>query len=384
MWNCAVNNYQGPHGANPAGQFYYLTPCKGRGFGYGNMPFNVIGVNQRYDGFFTSVDYTILELIDDDGDKAFCIKTKGNSGVSYNLDCGNSFPNTPNQGEWVKLSDKFRIKYENINGLVYLYLDVLTGDENSGGCTTDLTIISTTATVKEEGVTIKISDCYKKFTCGICGNFYDPGLYFERIDGTYMTLSSGSWGGSANHADGLSFLVEGTMGARRRRLIDENDEPCYGKLDDLEAQCGVEIDVYSDCCDERAEFCDEIVTPNCKWDACSCVMGYEEGDVDDDVIVGCVATTLAATMNSTCIMPADDFAIPESLGIEEFESVVGGTSECEDNSATDIVIGIVIGCAIFIVIDIIIYFACIKAKLDAVQNGYGGVDVVSTEQSDDL
>ena len=234
MWNCEVNNYQGPHGVDPAGSFYYLTPCGGRGFSYLNMPFNVIGVNQRYDGYFTSVDYTIVELFNDDGEKVFCIKTKGNSGVAYNTDCGDTFSTTPTQNEWVELSDKFRIKYENVNGLVYMYLDVLEGDENAGGCSPDLTIMSTTATVKEEGVTIKISDCYKKFTCGICGNHYDAGLYFEQIDGSYITLSSGSWGGTANYADGLSYLVAGTMGTSRRRLIDENDEPCYGNLDALE------------------------------------------------------------------------------------------------------------------------------------------------------
>eukprot|EP01084_Bolivina_argentea_P109124 195044_1 len=214
MWNCQTNNYQGPHGVSPAGQFYYITPCEGKEYNHNNMPFDVIGVHKRYDNHFTSLDYTILKLYDDNGD-IYCIKAKGNLGVTYNNDCSNNYNERINNGDIIILNNKFKLYVEYINGALYLKLNVLGNNCNDD----DLILITTTPTIKEEGLELKMGNCYKKYTCGMCGNFYDTGLYFEKLDGSHITLSEGCWGGTANYDDGLSYLVPNTMGSNNRRWL---------------------------------------------------------------------------------------------------------------------------------------------------------------------
>jgi len=377
MWNCHKNNYQGPHGANPAGRFYLITPCRGRYYNHQHLPFDVIAVFKRYDNDFTSIDYTIVKLYDDDGSE-FCIKIKGNSGVSYNTQCDDSYPNTPTTGSVVTLSDKFHIKVVHENGAVKFYL-YIEGDECDGE--PDLIITASTPTVKEESVLLELSECYKRYVCGMCGNFYREGYSFERIDGSTMTLSEGCWGGTANHADGLSYLLAGTMGSSRRRLQDEDtdEEPCYGYLDELDTQCLAAMDEYSECCSTRQDYCDDMIAPDCKWDACACVAALDESAVTTAVVEQCAADAVKAAMNMTCMLEADTFVVPdvELLFGEEDASAAVVTSECGDASGVNIGIGIVIGCAIFIAIDCCIYFGYLKGKLDVVRGGYA-----PTEQND--
>eukprot|EP00485_Elphidium_margaritaceum_P023488 CAMPEP_0202712698 /NCGR_PEP_ID=MMETSP1385-20130828/44208_1 /ASSEMBLY_ACC=CAM_ASM_000861 /TAXON_ID=933848 /ORGANISM="Elphidium margaritaceum" /LENGTH=476 /DNA_ID=CAMNT_0049372805 /DNA_START=33 /DNA_END=1460 /DNA_ORIENTATION=+ len=330
MWNCHTNNYQGPHGVNPPGRFYYLTPCAGRGYTNEDMPFEVIGVHQRYDGYFSSMDYEIVKLYGSDGTE-YCIKVKGNEPVAYNTDCSDTFDETPQQGETITLGEEFEFSWQNVNGNAVLTVDVLTG--NGAACGSDIVITSNTATVSEEGVQFEVSDCFKRYTCGMCGNFYDTELNFERVDGTYVALSEGCWGGTANADDGLSYLLDGTMGTARRRLIDTDSEPCYGLLESIEAECATEISFYAECCDARRTFCDSYVVPGCSWDACSCVMGANETAAtatDSTVVQDCVEETTAATMAFTCSLPATDFDIPESL-----YDTLSPTSEPTEDGSSD-------------------------------------------------
>eukprot|EP01083_Nonionella_stella_P102007 289835_1 len=76
MWNCAINNWQGPHKSDPM-DVYYMTRCNG--YSISDMPFDIIGVNQGYDEYFTSLDYTILKLYAADG-LEYCIRNKGSDG----------------------------------------------------------------------------------------------------------------------------------------------------------------------------------------------------------------------------------------------------------------------------------------------------------------
>eukprot|EP01084_Bolivina_argentea_P271403 461799_1 len=366
MWNCHQNNWQGPHGVYPPGQVYYMTRCNGESLD--KMPFDVIASIQRYSNDFTSIDYSIIKIYNpNDENDFYCVKIKGNEGVKYNNDCSDNYNEIPNQNDIFSFFNKFHFKWYYGNGNTQLTLNI-DGDE----CQNDIQIISQTVWSKEEGVEIKVSDCYKRSTCGICGNFYDPGLYFERIDGTHMTLSEGCWGGTANDETGLSYLLPGTMGNRRQLQIvnEEKDEPCFGLIDDIETECKSGLEEYSECCSTRSDFCDDDIVLGCKWDSCSCVMTEADSLINvhnNGIVNECVSKILSNAMNFTCNLPADEFKIPDMSVYENDENQQNLLSngndaniECDDNSVSSIFIGIAIGCVICIIINVIIYFFVLK------------------------
>eukprot|EP00483_Globobulimina_turgida_P010362 UN10382 len=151
----------------------------------------------------------------------------------------------------------------------------------------DLTIITMTATDIEEAVQISVSDCYNKYTCGMCGDFFHTDLNFQTADGSIITLDTGAWGGTANDDTGLSYAVEVESGALtttpepQRRLLAETTqaseyfagEPCHGLLSEMELECNVQMKSYAACCWDRLEWCTNDIKLACAWDSCACVMG---------------------------------------------------------------------------------------------------------------
>jgi hypothetical protein len=344
------------------------------------MPFDVIGSIQRYDNYFTTLDYIIVRLWDgnDDGSdgQEYCIKNKGDEGVSYNTDCSDAYDIVPHN-QRTAIGDLFKIRWLFEDGYSKLFIDVV-----GNACERDLVIISQTAAHNEEAVEIRVSDCYKAFTCGMCGNFYNTGLDFQRSDGSVIQLDEGCWGGTANDADGLSYLVDaaGAVTAHelhRRLVVDEyaeESEPCFGLRDEIIRECSSQMgELYAQCCWDRSQFCQEMII-SCSWDTCSCVMGKGEAHKNTST-PQCVESILNASMSFMCGLDADSVLVPDMSIYQVVEvnnnNVAADSSECDKmNSGVNVVgvfVGVAIASAIFIILACLWYSFVIKPKLGMAQ-----------------
>jgi hypothetical protein len=359
MWNCAVNNWQGPHGSDAPGNVYYMTRCHDVA-NINMMPFDLIASIQRYDNFFSSLEFTILRLWDgnDAGNEGqqYCIRNKGADGVSYNTDCSDVYSPVP-RNQVVSLG-AFEIRWRFDGAYSKLYLNVL-GDE----CDNDLVITTQTVTRNEEAVEIRVSDCYKEYTCGMCGNFYNTGLTFEIADGSTIELDEGCWGGTANDDTGLSYLVHPDVPHPRRMLVDEIGEPCFGLIDVIEVECHTQLRQWADCCWDRSGFCEEMIV-SCSWDSCACVMGQGAGFNMSE----CVYSMLNASMSFVCGLGADSFVEPdmsiyENGGAEEDEDE-DEPVECDEfEPAGFILLGAGISAAVLLVVCCFLYCFVLKPKM---------------------
>eukprot|EP01084_Bolivina_argentea_P295691 509148_1 len=240
-----------------------------------------------------------------------------------------------------------------------------------------------TATDKEESVQMSVSDCYNKYTCGMCGDFYHPDLSFQKADGSIITLDTGAWGGTANDDTGLSYAVEVETGSLttpipgRRLLEDTSDsagEPCHGLLSEMQIECNIQMKSYSSCCWDRLDWCVNHIKYACAWDSCACVMGKSVNETQaryENTMELCASKVLNASMSFTCGLDASYFDSPD---MSKYNANVD-TSECEDCSAYTaghIFIGIFIGLAIFGIIVTVVYCFVIKPKL---QQNMGGTQM---------
>eukprot|EP01083_Nonionella_stella_P085443 236947_1 len=381
MWNCAVNSWQGPHLVDPI-HVYYMTPCNG--YTHDHMPFDLIGVNQRYDDYFTSLDYTILKLYGPESAQV-CIKNKGNEGVSYNTDCGAVYDTQPEQNKTITVGIFFEMLWYFKNGYSRLYIRNKMKECQDENNDWDLTIITMTATDKEESVQMSVSDCYNKYTCGMCGDFYNIGLNFQTSDGNIIELDDGAWGGTANDETGLTYAVDDniyddddiiTTETPMRRLVSDNmhsiiSEPCFGLREDIEMECNEQLREYAKCCWDRKEFCKDIIV-NCGWDSCSCVMGKAHNITqaqNENIIDLCITNVLNASMNFVCGLDANRFVVPDMTIYRKDEDVELVYNECKDcNVVGNIILGIVIGCVVVSIMFGVVCVLIIKPKLNQKRN----------------
>eukprot|EP01084_Bolivina_argentea_P290386 498789_1 len=386
MWNCATNNWQGPHESDPL-DVYYMTRCNGKTLN--DMPFDLIGVIQRYDSYFTSLDYTILKLYAADG-LEYCIRNKGSDGVSYNNDCSDEYTIIPNQNEVINLVNEFEILWKFEGGYSKLFVRVLNKfNECSSEEEEEYDLILTTQTVLaingiiEEAIEIRVSQCYKPYTCGMCGDMYNTGLNFQISDGTIIELDAGAWGGTANDETGLTYAVDyddneeepiTTETPQRRIMIDTTQniigEPCFGLRKEIESECHTQLRQHAECCWDRREFCDDIIV-SCGWDSCSCVMGKSHNITHaliENTVGMCTTAVLNASMTFVCGLPSDSFIVPDMSIYEKNVESDTVNNECKEGNITlNIGIGIIIGFVVFAVVAIFVYLLLIKRKLNEKQ-----------------
>ena len=263
----------------------------------------------------------------------------------------------------------------------------------------------------QDSAQISISDCFKGFTCGLCGNFVNRWPFFETASGDIITVDAGYYGRTAENVDGFGYLLPNSRGLEpQRRILQESNytisnktSACFHLEERLFLQCNMELAYHTECCNSRHGFCERASIDDCKIDACACIAynmdEYQISTLNElertNIIQTCVTNTMSALLNFTCNLPEIDFIIPTDtipsntnnefcniLIQEALSNAHNNSNNCPSNkNGIFILIGIFIGLIIALIAVGIGYIFYLKPKPTQMENEGDTYKVVDINKS---
>eukprot|EP01083_Nonionella_stella_P151549 484387_1 len=319
LWNGLSHDFQGQPETGKE-QFYYIHTCSGAD--ETQMPFNLLGRHFKWrDHAMSGLDYFTIELFDHDGDEYFVFLSSAIHSYALNAPGISTLFDNNNPSHLTSLTSnvetfigsRFKVLY--IQTSQYRIDVTLTIDS---ACDIHFFMQGQTNFVenryKMHYVQIQQSQCYKCFTCGLCGNFKDrmTGQDVEQIEtcnGEYIDFRPG-W--NAHHTpeaydiDGWtwekSYVKNSCASTYDITNNNGNDFEYVDACDptiklDVEAQCQATRNAESACCALLGStVCDEL-QEDCNYDACVAAEG------DSTQIAGAVADIFTAALDVACSIP---------------------------------------------------------------------------------